>query len=199
MHLQVGRGWGPAAGRAVVTAGLAVVAAGLLAASPARAQAAGDHAAAEALVLQVEHDTAHAAATADARASARDALERATRMRAAGDETHARAADGLALEWAQTARDVARAAEAEARAAELRHKALEAQAQLERARAQVEEGIAHVGRLQAQLQDAEQAGKVDRVAVEAHEGDAPARKKGGAKKGATLEGKKPSKATGEAP
>jgi hypothetical protein len=117
-------------------------------------------------------------------------------MRAAGDETHARAADGLALEWAQIARDVAKAADAEARGAELRHKALDEQAQLERTRAQVEEGIAHVGRLRAQLEEAEHGGRVDRVAVEAHEGDAPpARKKGAA----PPVGKKPGSAAGEAP
>jgi colicin import membrane protein len=190
MHLQAWRGWG-------VAAGAAVVAAGLTATTPARGQAGGDHAAAEALVLQLEHDPAHAAVTADALASARNALERATRLRAAGDETHARAADGLALECAQTARDVARAADAEAKAAELRHKAVDAQAQLERTRAQVEEGIAHVGRLRAQLDEADQAGKVDRVAVEVHEGDR--RKKAGAKKSATLEGHKATKATGDAP
>jgi hypothetical protein len=172
----------------------------LMATAPAHAQAGGDHAAAEALVLQVEQDAGHATVTGDALSSARNALERATRMRAAGDETHARAADGLALEWAQTARDVARAADAEGRAAELRHKALDAQSQLERMRAQVEEGIAHVGRLRAQLEEADQAGNVDRVAVEAHEGDPPPpRKKSVAKKGAPLEGKKPVSAAGEAP
>jgi hypothetical protein len=195
MHLQVWRGWGWRGWGA--RAGAAVVAVGLTATVPARAQAGGDHAAAEALVLQLDHDAAHAALTADALAGARNALERATRLRAAGDETHARAADGLALEYAQTARDVARAADAEAKAAELRHKAVETQAQLERTRAQIEEGIAHVGRLRAQIEEADQAGKVDRVAVEVHEGDG--RKKGGAKKGAPLEGRKATKATGEAP
>jgi hypothetical protein len=195
MHLQVGRGWGPT----VAVAGMAA-AWSLMATTPAQAQAGGDHAAAEAMVLQIEHDTGHATVTGDALSSVKNALERATRMRAAGDETHARAADGLALEWAQTARDVARAVDAEGRAAELRHKALDAQSQLERLRAQVEEGIAHVGRLRAQLEEADRAGKVDRVAVEVHEGDAPPpRKKSGAKRGAPLEGKKPSSGAGEAP
>ena len=174
--------------------------AGLLATGPAAAQTAGDHAAAEALVQQLEQDTGHAVVTSDAVASAKGALERATRLRAAGDEAHAKAADGLALEWAQTGRDLAKAADAEATATELRRKAVEAQAQLERTRAQVEEGIAHVGRLRTQLQDAEKAGKVDRAAVEMHEGDPPPpRKKGAGKKGPAPDGKKPAKATGGAP
>jgi hypothetical protein len=194
MYLERWRRWARAA------AGMA--AAGLLAAAPAAAEADGDHAAAEALVQQLEHDAAHAVVTADAVAAARGALERATRLRAAGDEAHAKAADGLALEWAQTARELSKAADAEATATELRRKAVDAQAQLERTRAQVEEGIAHVGRLQTQLQEAEKTGKVDRTAVEMHEGDAPPpRKKGPGKKGHdAADGKKPAtKATGGAP
>jgi hypothetical protein len=192
MLLQGWRRWGRAAG--------GVVAAGLLMAGPATAQTAGDHAAAEALVQQLEHDATHAVVTADAVTAAKGALERATRLRAAGDEAHAKAADGLALEWAQTGRDLAKAADAEATAAELRHKAVDAQALLERTRAQVEEGIAHVGRLRTQLQEAEKAGKVDRAAVEVHEGDPPPpRKKGAGKRGAAQDGKKPAKATGGAP
>jgi len=192
MLLQGWRRWGRAAG------GMAV--AGLLATGPAAAQTAGDHAAAEALVQQLEQDAGHTVVTADAVASAKGALERATRLRAAGDEAHAKAADGLALEWAQTGRDLAKAADAEATATELRRKAVDAQAQLERTRAQVEEGIAHVGRLRTQLQEAEKAGKVDRVAVEVHEGDPPPpRKKGAGKRGVAPDGKKPTKVTGGAP
>ncbi len=165
------------------------------------AQTADDHATADALVQQLEHDSGHAVVTADAVASAKNALERATRLRAAGDEAHAKAADALALEWAQTGRELAKAADAEATAAELRRKAVDAQALLERTRAQVEEGIAHVGRLQTQLQEAEKAGKVDHVAVEVHEGDPPPppRKRGAGKRGATEPGKKPTKAVGGAP
>src|SRR5271166_365523 len=111
---------------------------------PAGAQSADEHAAAAAIVAQLEHDPPHAPVTAEALQKAKDALERATRLRAAGDEAHAKAADGLALEWAQSGRDLARAADAEATAAELRRKAVDAQALLERTRAQVEEGIAHV-------------------------------------------------------
>jgi hypothetical protein len=192
MLLQGWRRWGRAA------AGIAT--AGLLVTATATAQSADEHAAAQALVQQLEQDAGHAVVTADAVAGAKGALERATRLRAAGDEAHAKAADGLALEWAQTGRDLAKAADAEATATELRKKAVDAQALLERTRAQVEEGIAHVGRLRTQLQEAEKAGKVDRAAVEVHEGDPPPpRKKGAGKKGAAPDGKKPAKATGGAP
>jgi hypothetical protein len=158
------------------------MAAGVLAATVAResaAQPADEHGAAAALVAQLEHDAAHAAVTYEAIAHAKDALERATRLRTAGDEAHAKAADGVALEWAQVARDLAKAADAEATAADLRRKAVDAQAQLERARAQVEEGIAHVGRLRAELAEAEKAPKIERTAVEAHEGDKDKDDKGG--------------------
>jgi hypothetical protein len=154
-------------------------------ARPARAQGNDDHAAAEAIVRQIEADKARATVSAEPLTKARTALERATRLRSAGDEAHAKAADGLAREWAEDARDVARAAEAEAAAAEVRRKAVSAQEQLERTRALVEEEIAHIGRLQAELDQAERsnqkgnggsgvsaAGK-GRRAVEAHAGEPP--------------------------
>jgi hypothetical protein len=179
-----------------VGAGAAACAVGA-ASAPAKAQQADDHAAAVAIAAQLEHDTAHGPVVAEALSKTKDALERATRFRAAGDEAHAKAADGLALEWAQTGRDLTRAAEAEATAAELRHKAVDAQAQLERTRALVEEGIARVGRLRAQLLEAEKAAKPDRVAVEVHDGDPPPpKKKGATKKSASQDPKTPSKAGG---
>ncbi len=171
-----------------------VTAAGVLASSAARAQPADEHAAAAALVQQLSADTAHQAVTADALLEARTALERATRLRVAGDEAHAKAADGLALEWAETARDVVRAADAEAAAAELRHKALDAQAQLERSRSMVEEAIATIGRLQAELDQVGAHPRQDHTAVEVHDGEpAPkshAGKKGGGKGGGKAAPKK---------
>jgi hypothetical protein len=132
---------------------------------------ADDHADAVALVAQLEHDGAHGAVTADAVAKAKDALERAQRMRAAGDEAHAKAADGLALEWARAGRDLAKAVDAEQLAAELRRKAVDAQAQLERSRALVEEALASVGRLQAELDHEQATPHEPRVAVETHDGE----------------------------
>lgn len=150
---------------------LAVACAGTVAAEPAAR--ADDHADAVALVGQLEQDTAHRAVSADAVARAKDALERAQRMRAAGDEAHAKAADGLALEWAQAGRDLAKAADAEQAASELRRKAVDAQAQLERSRNLVEEALASVGRLQAELDHEQAAPHEPRVAVETHAGDPP--------------------------
>jgi hypothetical protein len=159
----------------------------------ARAQGPDDRSVAETLVKQLEQDAAHKGVLADALRQAKDALEHAIRMRAAGDESHAKAAEGLAREWAETGRDLARAAAAEASAAELRQKALDAQARLERERSAVEEGIARVGRLTAELGHAEHPPSQDHIAVEAHEGDAPA-KKAPPKKGAKPdEKKKPAK------
>jgi hypothetical protein len=132
---------------------------------------ADDHADAVALVGQLEQDAAHKGVTADAVAKAKDALERAQRMRAAGDEAHAKAADGLALEWAQAGRDLAKAVDAEQSAAELRRKAVDAQAQLERSRAMVEEALASVGRLQAELDHEQATPHEPRVAVETHAGE----------------------------
>jgi hypothetical protein len=161
------------------------VTAACLVSSGARAQPADEHAAAQALVAEVVAAPQAAAATADAVAHAKDALERATRLRVAGDEAHAKAADGVALEWAQTARDVVHAADAESRAAELRKKAVDAQAQLDRSRALVEAAVASIGRLQAELAQASAAPPADHAAVEVHDGEPAPNKKGAAKKPAT--------------
>jgi hypothetical protein len=152
---------------------LAVGVGGTIVAEPAAR--ADEHADAVALVAQLEQDAAHRGVTADSVAKAKDALERAQRMRAAGDEAHAKTADGLALEWAQTGRDLAKAVDAEQTAAEQRRKAVEAQAQLERSRALVEEALASVGRLQAELDHEQAAPHEPRVAVETHDGE-PAKK-----------------------
>ncbi|HZU84631.1 MAG TPA: hypothetical protein VE987_16995 [Polyangiaceae bacterium] len=142
----------------------------LCGAAPARAQGADDRGVASELVRQLEQDPAHAALVAEALARARDALERATRLRGAGDEAHARVADALAREWAESGRDVTRAAEAEATAAELRRKAVDAQARVERARTRVEEAIARVGRLTAELEAAGKSATKERAGAEGAEG-----------------------------
>jgi hypothetical protein len=160
-----------------------LVAAGWLAPAPVRAQPADEHATAEALLAELQASP-HATATTDSVRLAREALERATRLRVAGDEPHAKAADGVALEWAETARDIVRAADAESSAAELRRKAIEAQAQLDRSRALVEEAIASIGRLRAELEQMRGAPHADHAAVEVHDGDPLPKRKGAAKKAA---------------
>jgi hypothetical protein len=92
--------------------------------------------------------------TGPAVAAANDALERATRFRAAGDEVRARAADGLAREWAETARDLAAANAAEEMAEDRKQQAIQSRAQLQRTKALVEEGLARLGRLRAELEAA---------------------------------------------
>jgi hypothetical protein len=140
---------------------------------PAAAAGGDDAAVAQELVGEVQKTAATrpevTRAIASALAQVAQALERGRRMRMAGDETHARTADVLAREWAETARDVARAVSTESLAAKLRTEAVESQAQLERTRARVEEGIAHVGRLQTEVDKAEAAGTT-RTAVEHHDG-----------------------------
>jgi hypothetical protein len=137
------------------------------AASPARSGDDGD--AAAAIVEKAAKEATHGRVAADAIVRTKEALERATRLRAVGDEPHARAAEGLAREWAETARDLVRAADAEAAATDVRRKAVDAEAGLERARALVEDGIGRVGRLRAELDEAGRAGAKDRAAVERHD------------------------------
>ncbi len=116
---------------------------------------ADDRAVAEAIVARLQADEASAATTAEALAHARDALQRADRLRGVRDEAHARLADGLARDWAEAAEAIVRAAESEARAAAVVQNATDEQTKVERTRALVEEGVARVGRLRAQLDEAE--------------------------------------------
>jgi hypothetical protein len=113
----------------------------------------------QAIVDVVSGDQAHKAVTAETLQRARDALERGKRMRAAGDEAHARLAEGLALEWAVMAKDLVAAADAEKKAGDARRDALDAGAALERERAMLEESITRAGRLRAELEAAEQEAK----------------------------------------
>jgi hypothetical protein len=146
-----------ASGRVRVASALALLAY-LALAMPARpAHADGDDAAATRALIQatVSLDTPGVAAvTAEAIERANDALERATRLRAAGDLPHAKVADGLAHEWAETARDAALAAAAERLADDRKRQAIQTQAQLQRTKALVEESIARLGRLRAALEAA---------------------------------------------
>ncbi|HSO36890.1 MAG TPA: hypothetical protein VLT33_30395 [Labilithrix sp.] len=92
-------------------------------------------------------------------ARSRAAQDRAAKLRASGDETHARLADGLAKTWAEAARDVVRAADVEERAQAARRAATDAGLVAERERALLEEGIAQSGRVKAQLEAVERDAK----------------------------------------
>lgn len=124
------------------------------------ADAAGpeDRAATEAVLREVEASPKKDVA-AEMVARSKAALERATRLRAAGDEPHARLADGLAKTWADAARDVLRAVDVEERAQAARRAATDAGVVAERERALLEEGIAQSGRLRAELESAERESK----------------------------------------
>jgi hypothetical protein len=154
---------------AALLAGVAVVV-GLLV-EPTRAARAetDDRSAAASATLPIAPSGAKPVSS-DALGHAKEALERATRLRAAGDEAHAKAADGLAREWTEAARDLELAVAAEQMAAERRREAMRAQAQLQRTRTLVEEGIARVGRIQAELNAAASPPTKARTAVEVRDG-----------------------------
>jgi hypothetical protein len=118
----------------------------------------------------------------EAIAEARKALERAEQMRAVGDVTHARMAEELALEWAETARDAIRATESEREADRVATAAVKASSRAERARILLEEAIVRRGRLQTTL-DALDAELAARPLASAKATGKPAAKgaKGGAK------------------
>ncbi len=126
---------------------LAVAAASAL----ALAASSDDRAAAEGAIASLEKDPHTKTLCAEPIAQTRAALERAHRMRVAGDDKHARLAEGLALEWAMVAQDLARADEAETRAATARAAATDAGARVERERALLEQQLAENGRLGAEL------------------------------------------------
>ena len=114
-----------------------------------------DHAVAEKLVADLDHDSAHKLLTQDAVAHAKQALERSLRMRQAGDEARAREVDALARGWAELGRDLAKTADTEARAGALRAAANDAGAHVERERALLEEAIMRNARMKAEIENAE--------------------------------------------
>jgi hypothetical protein len=91
------------------------------------------------------------ALTAEPVLAAKRALERANGARLTGDARQGELLEGLAREWAETARDLVRAAKAESEAAELETRAAQAGLRAERQRALLEEAIARRGRAEAEL------------------------------------------------
>lgn len=126
-------------------------------AMPAEVPAAppGDGATAQTLLRDLEakaaRDPETARVTAEPIRNAKRALERAHGARTSGDEPHARMLHGLALEWAEAARDFDRAAAAEQTAQATAKKAYELHTKAERARALLEETQARRGRTAAEL------------------------------------------------
>ena len=128
------------------------------AAMPAEVPAAppGDGATAEGLMHELEARSAKdpdvAKVVAEPLKGVRRALERAHGARMAGDPAHAHMLDGLALEWAETGRDLEKAAAAETIATATSTKAHDVQTRADRARALLEETQARRGRAAAELE-----------------------------------------------
>jgi hypothetical protein len=141
----------------VTLAPAAALAHGGGAAMPAEVPAAppGPGADAQAIVRDLEaralKEAETARVTAEPIKAANRALERAHGARVAGDEPHGRMLEGLALEWAETARDLDRGSAAERVAQTIGQKAYEVQTRAERARALLEETQARRGRAAAEL------------------------------------------------
>jgi len=95
---------------------------------------------------------ANAKLAAESLANADAVLKRADDARAAGDHEHAALLEAVALEWAQTGRDLVRAARAETEADELAKQAADVEERLVRARALLEQTVARRGRAQARLE-----------------------------------------------
>jgi len=141
-----------------------------------------DRASTEATLAALEKDPAAKDITADAVKKSRDALERATRMRAAGDDSHARLAEGIAHDWAEVGKELARAADLEKRATQAHLFAADASAQTDRERAMLEQRVAENGRLVIEIAALGDAGKSTTKSSFVDAGrPAPAQKKDGGK------------------
>jgi hypothetical protein len=152
----------------------------------------GDGAKAEAILADVAARAKDAAAQKLVERPVHDAklaLERARGARVSGDEAHAAMLDGLALELAESARDLGRAAAGEAASLAAVKDARELVTKVERARTLLEETQARRGRAVAELQKAEadakaasdSAADAEQKRLEGKGHKAPAKKKPAAK------------------
>lgn len=159
---------------------------------PTPAAPPGDGATAEQLLKKLEGlDAKLAAVVAEPVKQARRALERAHGARTAGDTSHARMLDALALEWAQTAETLSRAAKSEADAASAQKQSQASATSLERGRTLLEETQARKGRAEAELTRAEAEAKQAAEAAQAAEEARLAGKKGKDAKGKDDKAKSP--------
>jgi hypothetical protein len=139
------------------------------------------------LDARAEKDAETARVVAEPVKSAKRALERARGARTSGDELHARMLDGLALEWAESARDLDRAATAERASVTTSKQANEVETRAKQARALLEETQARRGRTAAELE------RVEADAREARQraADVEAQRLEAAKRGGGGKGKAP--------
>jgi colicin import membrane protein len=113
--------------------------------------AADRRAAADAQLRELEATPETRSLAKDAIARGRNALERARRARSAGDHPHGGELEALALELAESGRDLVRTAKAEQTLTELETRTRELEARAVRARALVEQTVARRGRAAEQL------------------------------------------------
>jgi hypothetical protein len=130
-----------------------------------------DRASALATLTNVE-TSPHRDAAQDFVTRARASLDRANRLRAAGDEARAKLSERAALRWAEAARDIAQAVSTEEHTADLSRRATDAGQIADRERALLEEAAAQKGRLRAQLESDASAPPAKRR-VESLDGGAP--------------------------
>ena len=146
---------------------------------PTPAAPPGDGATAEQILKKIAELDAKISAIVDEPVKqAKKALERAHGARTAGDTSHARMLDALALEWAQTAETLTRAAKSEADAAAAQKQSQTTATSLERGRTLLEETQARKGRAEAELTRAEAEAKQAAEAAQAAEEARLAGKKG---------------------
>jgi hypothetical protein len=106
---------------------------------------------------QLEANDGAKRVASEALARARAALQRAERMRAAGDEPHARLNDAVAAAFVDAAVALVAARTAQDASTDVQTKLLAAKARLERERALAEEAMMRKGQLEAQLEQTMQA------------------------------------------
>ena len=114
-----------------------------------------DRTAAEAAIANLTAVVAHAKLANEPIERAKTALRRATDARVAGDHGHGARLEGVGREWAETGRDLVRAAEAERQALALYTKTSELETKVVRGRALLEETMGRRERAREKLQQLE--------------------------------------------
>jgi len=114
-----------------------------------------DRSAAEAAIRNLTAVPAHAKLASEPLDRAQKALRRGADARVAGDHAHGARLEGVGREWAETGRDLVRAAEAERQAQELYSKAAALETKVVRGRALLEETMARRERAREKLEQLE--------------------------------------------
>jgi hypothetical protein len=130
-----------------------------------------DRASALATLAGVE-TSPHREAAQDFVTRARASLDRASRLRTAGDEPRAKLSERAALRWAEAARDIAQAVSTEEHTADLARRAADAGQIADRERALLEEAAAQQGRLRALL-DSDASAPLAKHRVNSLDGGSP--------------------------